>query len=218
MSLSQEVRIRPNTTWKGPRHVLLIHAGDWHVAADRYREWARQWLGAPDVPRWIQDADGWVLMGVQNGVPFWRIPDIYRSAEWMGVDYLHVQGQAVDNMWFDAEGKRHGHAITFLYPSPRFGTPEQLRQAVRDIHSRGGHVMSFLRALTPVTRPDDGHRAALHDPPSIRSRPRLHEKTLRSAPAPGRRKEHLHGAPMMCLSPGWQEWMRHWAMMSMPNV
>ena len=65
------VRIRPNTTWKGPRHVLLIHAGDWHVAAD-LTQWARQWLGAPDVPRWIQDADGWVLMGVQNGVPFWQ--------------------------------------------------------------------------------------------------------------------------------------------------
>jgi signal recognition particle subunit SRP54 len=83
-------------------------------------------------------------MGVQNGIPFWRIPDIYSAAEWMGIDYLHVQGQAVDSMWFDAEGKRQGHAITFLYPSPKFGTPEGLRRAVRDIHARGGRAEETL--------------------------------------------------------------------------
>ncbi|HOM82087.1 MAG: hypothetical protein GX785_18415 [Armatimonadetes bacterium] len=219
MSLSQEVVIRPNTTWTGPRHVLLIHAGDWHIAADRYREWARQWLGTPDVPRWIQEADGWVLMGVQNGVPFWRIPDVYRSAEWMGVDYLHVQGQAVDNMWFDADGKRHGHAITFLYPSPRFGTPEQLRQAVRDIHSRGGHVMFYFlyERWTPSHSVSDdlgtAPRSAIPPEYPIPGLDFYEKNALVERPGARPPKEHpfmVHR--MMCLgSPGWQEWMRHWA-------
>ena len=219
LGLTKEVAIRPGQTWQAPEHVLLLHRGDWHAAADHYRAWARKWLGPPDVPAWVRNADGWVLMGVQNGVPFWRIPDVYRAAEWMGIDYLHVQGQGVDSMWLDAEGKRVGHPITFLYPSPMYGTPDDLKRAVRDIHDRAGHVMFYFlyERWTP------SHSTAEHLGTAPRSAippaypiPGLDfyaQNALLEHPGARPAAEHPYMTDrVMCLaSPGWQEWMRHWA-------
>ena len=135
--------MKPGETWQCPESVLAVHEGDWHAGADRYRAWAESWMQPPDVPQWMHEANGWVLMGVQNGIEFRRIPDVFRSAQWMGIDYLHVQGQGIDNMWFDSEGNRKSHPMTFLYPSPKFGTPEQLKSAVDAIHAEDGHVMFY---------------------------------------------------------------------------
>ena len=41
-------------------YALGVHAGDWHWAADRYRDWAYSWMEHPDPPAWIKDCDGWV--------------------------------------------------------------------------------------------------------------------------------------------------------------
>ncbi|MBM4083751.1 MAG: hypothetical protein FJ272_03090 [Planctomycetes bacterium] len=219
LGLTKEVRIAPKSAWKAPEHVLLVHAGDWHAAADRYREWARAWLGAPNVPQWIRDSDGWVLMGIQNGIPFWRIPHVYRSAEWMGLDYLHVQGEGVDNMWFDAEGKRQGHAMTFPFPSPKFGTVAELKQAIQETHDRNGHVMFYFvyERWTPSlsTAEDLGSapRSAIPKEFPIPGLDFYETNALIERPGGRLPKEHPHMAErLMCLgAPGWQEWMRWWA-------
>jgi hypothetical protein len=218
-SLTKEIVVKPGETWECPEAVLAVHEGDWHASADRYREWARSWMKPPDLPEWIRRADGWVLMGVQNGIPFWRIPDIYRAAEWMGIDYLHVQGEGIDNMWFDEEGNRHSHALSYLYPSPRFGTPDDLKAAVRTIHDRGGHVMFYFlyERWTPSHSISDnfgtGTRAdvpAPYLPPGLDF---YYDNALVERPGTEPPTEHPFMAHrIMCLgSPGWQEWMRHWA-------
>jgi hypothetical protein len=219
MSLTKEVVVKPGETWQCPQAVLAVHEGDWHASADRYRAWAQGWMKRPNLPQWIREADGWVLMGVQNGIPFWRIPDIFRAAQWMGIEYLHVQGEGIDDMWFDAEGKRHSHEQTYLYPSPKFGTPEELKAAIRKIHEQGGHVMFYFlyERWTPSHSTSDdfgtGKRAdvpAEYQPPGMDF---YHENALCERPGRKPPTEHPFMAiRLMCLgSPGWREWMRHWA-------
>ena len=79
MSLTREVAVKPGEKWKLPLSVLAVHEGDWHLSADRYREWARSWMKKPKVPQWMYDDNGWALMGIQNGHPFHRIPEIFRA-------------------------------------------------------------------------------------------------------------------------------------------
>lgn len=219
MSLTREIVVRPGETWVYPGAVLAVHEGDWHAAADRYRSWARGWMKRPDVPRWMQDANGWVLMGIQNGVPFWRIPDVYREAQWMGIEYLHVQGEGIDNMWFDADGKRQSHTMTYLHPSPRFGTVDELKAAVRKIHQNDGHVMFYFlyERWTPSHCTSDdfgtGKRADVpqaYRPPGIEF---YNDSALLDRPGQRLPAEHPFMAIRnMCLAaPGWQDWMRRWA-------
>ena len=37
-----------------------VHPGDWHAAADWYREWSGETVGRPQIPDWVRDSDGWV--------------------------------------------------------------------------------------------------------------------------------------------------------------
>ncbi|NSW56261.1 MAG: hypothetical protein HPY44_09615 [Armatimonadetes bacterium] len=219
MSLTREIVVKPGETWDCPESVLAVHQGDWHASADRYRAYSRSWMKPPDAPQWMHDANGWLLIGVQNGVPFHRIPDVYRTAQWMGIEYLHVQGQGIDNMWFDEEGKRHSHALSYLYPSPKFGTPAELKDAIRRIHDNDGHVMFYYlyERWTPSHDVSDdfgtGTRADVPEeylPPGPDFYP---QNALIENPGGVPATEHPFMAQrMMCLgAPGWQEWMRRWA-------
>lgn len=219
MSLTREIVVKPGRVWQAPDAVVAVHQGDWHASADRYRAWARTVMQPPDVPRWLREADGWVLMGVTNGTPFWQIPDVFRSALWMGVDYLHVQGQGIDAMSADAQGERQPRAMTYLYPSPHFGTPAELKGSVRKIHTAGGHVMFYYlyERWTPSHSVSDdfgtGKRSDVPAPylppgPEFYTDNALVETPGGKPPT----EQPLMMERIMCLAaPGWQEWMRHWA-------
>ncbi len=219
LSITKEVLAPPGKDAAVPPVVLAVHAGDWHAAADRYRTWAQTWLPRPDIPAWLRNCDGWVLTGIQNGIMFRQLPDIYRSAEWMGVDFLHVQGEGIDNMWFDADGKQRSHPMTYPFPSPRFGTPAELETAVRRIHARGGYVMFYFlfERWTPShSISDDFGTGRRSDVPAEYQPPALGfyaDNAL--VAAPGARiptEQPFMAERVMCLAaPGWQEWMRRWA-------
>ncbi|MEW6355540.1 MAG: DUF6259 domain-containing protein [Planctomycetota bacterium] len=218
MSLVREIVVRPGETWLAPLSVLAVHEGDWHAAADRYRAWARSWMQKPDVPQWLHEANGWVLMGIQNNVPFHRIPDTFRQAQWMGIEYLHVQGEGIDNMWFDEKGERQGHTMTYLYPTPKYGTVDELKSAIKKIHDNDGHVMFYFlyERWTPSHETEDnfgtGKRA---DVPEKYWPPKGFYAGSALVESPGQKvptENPFMAIRNMCLaSPGWQEWMRRWA-------
>ena len=57
--LRSHTRVAPGTT-RTREFVLGIHPGDWHWAADRYREYAAGFMQRPDNPEWVKWCDGWV--------------------------------------------------------------------------------------------------------------------------------------------------------------
>ncbi|MBU0609135.1 MAG: hypothetical protein KKI08_14715 [Armatimonadetes bacterium] len=219
LSTTFEVCVRPGQSWNSPSVVLAQHPGDWHKGADIYRAWAEKTLRKPDVPQWMHDSNGWLLVGLQNDIPFRHLDDIYRTGAWMGLEYLHIQGQQMDWAWWDAEGNRHGHEVTFPYPSPRLGGAAELRDQIKQIHADGGHVMCYVLPdrYTPshATAEDfgTGKRSDIPREIKIPDQQWFLDNALVKFPGGSAPEENppweIRG---MCPgSPGWREWLRWWA-------
>ncbi len=217
LSLTPEIYLPKGAEWSSGEMVIGLHAGDWHVAADRYRAWLTSWQPAPDLPAWLRSCNGWVLLGCQNGIPFHALPRNYRQAEWMGVDYLHVQGEQLDGLYYDQDGKRRIGSFVLPLPNPLLGGPADAEEAVRAIHARGGHVMFYFlyERWAPSLSVDDflggGTRADLAGyrlpPPSFYPENGLIERVGGKLPEDNPTFVHRN----MCLaSEGWQDWMAYW--------
>jgi hypothetical protein len=218
LSMSKEIALAPKSKTPIAPYALLLHGGDWHIAADAYRAWARSWVAPPDLPRWVREADGWVLIGAQNGIPLRQLSDRFRSAQWMGTEFFNVHGVHTDSMVTDENGKRLPHDMTYLYPNPKLGTPQELKNSVSQIHAQGGRVVFYFLydRWTPSFESDDNFGGATRSQvPEKFLAPKNFYQTNALVERPGAQPPAQNPpftVRMMCLaSPGWQEWMRFWA-------
>jgi hypothetical protein len=124
----------PDEVWKAGPCVALLHKGDWHRGADRYRAYFRAAHGTARIPRWVQEADGWFGCG-GPGYTFPDLPKMLDQAEELGLNYLQL--------WSEMTGGDEGYQ-TYLFPNPAMGTPKELKAALSAIHHRGGHVGFYL--------------------------------------------------------------------------
>ena len=111
-----------------------VHPGDWHWAADRYREWFAAHFPKPDYPEWLKDCDGYFAFGLMNaqGWRFSQMPLLLDAARSMGLNYVQCWGQF--SWWLD------GCCSSFFWPSPMYGTAEEFAAANRAIRRAGGHI------------------------------------------------------------------------------
>lgn len=133
--------------WESQECVVAFHEGDWHWAADEYRQ-ARQKNPNPvctnnPVPAWFQKSPGLVAhydfmyQGGKIVHTFQDIPALYEKAKSQGYKHLLLAG------WND-----HGFDDGFpLYcPSEALGTEEELKKAIADIKADGGHVCFYVNS------------------------------------------------------------------------
>jgi hypothetical protein len=220
LSLKHEIVVPPGQTQDAPVAVLAVHSGDWHASADRYRTWAQSWIPSPTLPRWIQQANGWVLIGLHNGISFHEIAGWYRQAQWMGVEFLHIQGEGIDAVGGpENEERPHYQSQMYVYPNPQLGSTEELKSAVRKIHAMDGHVLFYFLydrwrpALSLGENMGSGRRGNIPrdlqpPPPNF-----YYQNALLESPGGALPTEHPFAAERtMCLaSPGWRDWMVRWA-------
>lgn len=131
-------------TWRSPPVGFGILAGDWHAAADLYRERMSRHFRPPEFPRWLRETfHGWLQISMKGGNAPPRQPKcLYRElpAEWekarsLGLDTLHIFS------W-------HRGGMDAFYPdydpSPYLGPPADLRTAMDTIRARGGHATLYI--------------------------------------------------------------------------
>ena len=54
----------PGQSWVSQEFTVAVHEGDWHWAADRYRQWAANNHQHYDGPDWVRkECDGWLGTG-----------------------------------------------------------------------------------------------------------------------------------------------------------
>ncbi|GHU74704.1 hypothetical protein AGMMS49992_16940 [Clostridia bacterium] len=133
-------------TWKSDPCIIALHEGDWHWAADDYREW-RQTVLRPQVqkhrPEWFEKSPGLAAhydFQYQGGGIVHRfadIPALYDKALALGMNHLLLSGWNVDG--FD-------NGFPQYTPNPNLGTEQDLIDAVRAVRERGGHVAFYLNA------------------------------------------------------------------------
>ena len=129
--------LEPGQSWTSPPFEIGIHAGDWHWAADRYREWARAHHRPFTGPDWVRrDCDGWLGTGgpTQNYRDYLAL---YDDARWLGLDYLQIWSEMLENV---GPGKSRKPYYCFLWPDPQRGGEAELTRVVRTIRQQGGHI------------------------------------------------------------------------------
>ena len=115
-------------------YVVGVHTGDWHWAADQYRDLSSAWLQPADLPVWLREANGIYCYSAQwqgSGL-FQRLPAVYQQARRHGLDALQVWGQQ--------SYPKGPCGDAFYFPSPHFGTEAEFIEANRRIHALGGYV------------------------------------------------------------------------------
>jgi len=128
----------PGEKWTPGPCGLGVHEGDWHAAADLYRSWFRRTFKLYQPPRWLKEADGYVMSGVSS-YEFADFPRAVENAKAIGLSYIEL--------WCEMTGGERSY-YAFGFPNPYMGTPEELKDAIRELHERGGHIGFYLNFNT----------------------------------------------------------------------
>jgi hypothetical protein len=134
IGMSKMPRIAPGESFRSENFVIAPHEGDWHWAADRYREWLYGWMPPGDQPNWVVECDGW--LGSGRGTNFLEdLPARYRLARELGLNYIENWGQMMCGV---AAGESCCNRLYF--PDPRYGSEVDFAKAIGYVREAGGHI------------------------------------------------------------------------------
>ncbi len=127
-------------SWRSPRSVLRLHHQDWHADSRAYRKYAdATWWSQTPRPEWVNKMHGWqrIILKHQYGEIFYRykdLVDVFEGGRPYGITTLMVFG------WFKA-------GMDNDYPNyeadDELGGAAGLKEAIAEIHRRGGHVILY---------------------------------------------------------------------------
>jgi hypothetical protein len=126
--------------WLSPKCGFGLLQGDWHSGADLYRSHMGNKFKTPKVPTWIRDGfHGWVWfwmkrVGDKSWGTFKDLPSFFRRIKNVGLNTINIPGWS-------------GYGFDTDYPdyniNPEVGTEEELRNAINEIRTMGGHVLLY---------------------------------------------------------------------------
>ncbi|OYT31478.1 MAG: hypothetical protein B6U94_02990 [Thermofilum sp. ex4484_79] len=215
LGIRKYVYVPPGKKWESSDYVIGIHEGDWHWAADRYREWAETWIEKPRIPEWFKESDGWYGIGFHYGekkkYSFKDIPEILEEARTIGLNHIQFWGQM--------SGPRKSCCYRFYYPDPRLGGEKKLKDSIRRVKEVGGHIGFYfnIQAFDPMLPdlpedlndliPDD---VEIPEWNNLKKAAQVHfdGSYVRQYPS---RPEPSDGFRIMCLcAREWREYLKYW--------
>jgi len=136
--------LEPGKSWESQTFAVGIHEGDWHWAADRYREWAHAHHRPYTGPDWLRkDCDGW--FGTGGPARYDAYPKMLEDAHWLGLNYLQIWSEMLENVGPNKERKGY---YCFLLPDPERGGEVEMAKAVRAVRKDGGHIGFYHNVWT----------------------------------------------------------------------
>lgn len=184
--------------WESPELVSAVHEGDWHQGARLYRAFREQHeIVVPSArPAWFEKSPGLMAhydFKYQNGGIVHKYADIPRllgEARELGINHLLLAGWHRDG--FD-------HGFPAYVPDGDMGTPEELRDGIRNVTDRGGHVCFYINSrLANVKYPE--LREFIQDNVIVRGDGTEHIECYGN--------QDIRFAAMCINTAGWQEKMR----------
>ena len=131
----------PGQSWDSQTFIVGIHEGDWHWAADTYREDSKAWLHPVAKPEWVKYADGWFADDVGNK-HYENLVDTYERAKSVGLNYIQIWSEMIHP---PAPKSRY---YCFFLPDPDRGGEKAITEAITKIRADGGHVGFYANAWT----------------------------------------------------------------------
>ena len=129
----------PGHTWTLPPVALARYAGDWHVAARKYRAWYDTVRKTDAFPAWTKQVNGWllVILKQQNEEIFWPYGDFDKLADYadkLGLDMIGLFGWTVGG---------HDHLYPDYDPCPKMGGRDSLVKGIKLLQKRGKRVCIY---------------------------------------------------------------------------
>jgi Domain of unknown function (DUF6259) len=118
---------------------LQVHQGDWHAASAIYRTWFDRHFDVKRSPNWLRRENAWQSIIISNPEDvivhrFTELPKLAADAKRYGITTFEILG-------WDIGGIDRGYPL--YQPDPRLGTPEEFRNALKDIRAMGVHPLIF---------------------------------------------------------------------------
>lgn len=115
------------------------YSGRWHDGALKYRKWAETWLDFRTPPPWVKTMQGWqrIIARTQYGETLYRFRELGRVFDdglSAGIDTLFLLG------WHQGG---HDNDYPNYIPSAELGGEGELKENIRRIRARGGHVILY---------------------------------------------------------------------------
>ena len=131
--------LRPGETWTLPAVSFARYAGDWHVAARKYRAWYDTVRKTDGFPAWTKQVNGWllVILKQQNEEIFWPYGDFDKLADYadkLGLDMIGLFGWTVGG---------HDHLYPDYDPCPKMGGRDALVKGIKLLRKRGKRVCIY---------------------------------------------------------------------------
>ncbi len=156
--------LAPGGRWTSADFVLSPYAGNWHVAAKKYRNWANCWFVPPKQPDWVRHMTGWqrIILKHQYGEvlhPYATIPQMARDGLSAGVDTMLIFG------WWKA-GMDAGYP-TYEF-DPALGGREEFVRQVQVARQLGTKVHIYFNGRlidkeSDYYRSGEGRRISIKD-------------------------------------------------------
>jgi hypothetical protein len=208
LCLRTHTLIRPGES-KTREFVLGVHPGDWHWAADRYREYAATFMTRPDNPDWVKWTDGWVGTG---GLPFKALGATMDQARGEGFEYIQQWGQMADGI--------DQCCGNFSWPAPGLGSEADYVAGVAAVHQRGGKITGYCpsRLWTRDSAVNPALRQTRKEDLPEEARALIHPlewfEQWRLYPLDGKPLQQYDDAlgwfSMCAASDGWHDHLRFW--------
>ncbi len=142
------LRLKPGESWNSPPMGISVHGGDWHLTADRYREWFHE-LHPPDTSRsHLKRRIGFqnVLFRGFDGTPIRplaEIPEVAATGRRFGVDHLCVW----DTLTLGNYAKHCDRDLTD-YPSEERAL---LREGLTEAENEGTSTSALINFRHPLS-------------------------------------------------------------------
>lgn len=144
MWIGKAAFVAAGSSWTSPPLALGIHSGDWHVGADRYREWIESWVPKPQVTPCIWEMLGGMreigIRGITEA-PDHRYEDIVTFAE-------EVRKSPRPGAFMVAGWIYNGHDTYYpeYNPIPDLGGAAALTGALDKVHALGLAASGYINA------------------------------------------------------------------------
>ena len=154
VGFGRHLRLESGQSQHFENFITRPYSGTWHVAADRYRQWANTWFKPRLKPAWLRNMTGWqrLIFRHQNGEVLSRFDDLSRiqaDGEEAGLDGLFMFG------WWPGG---HDRGYPHYEPAPELGGADSLAAAVEAFQREGcGHVICYTSGRL-IDRDSDFYR------------------------------------------------------------
>ncbi len=127
-------------SWRAEGYVLSPYQGDWHAAANKYRDWVKEWFHQLPMQKLVQNMKGWqrIIMRHQYGEIHYRydqLEQIYHDGMVSGIDTLFLFGWHKDG---------HDAGYPEYVGDPEQGGLPALKCNIEKVQNAGGKVILYF--------------------------------------------------------------------------